>query len=156
TLTINGMTDRPALRDHPVSIPYGRERTIAFRLNAPGTYYYSGSTTKTTVSTRLGADSQLLGAIVVDDPRKPWNRENDRTFVFGEWDDILDAKKNVDFNYVALVVNGRRYPATERLSYVRGSRVTWRIINASPEDHPLHLHGFYFDVASHGDGLRDF
>jgi FtsP/CotA-like multicopper oxidase with cupredoxin domain len=155
TLVIHGMTDRPAFRDRKVSIPFGQERTARFRLDAPGTYYYWGSTTGLTVATRLGADSQLLGAIVVDDPRKPWNPKTDRTFVFSEWDDVLDAKKNVDFNYVALTINGLRYPATERLSYLRGTRVTWHIINASPEDHPLHLHGFYFDVASHGDGLRD-
>ncbi len=63
-----------------------------------------------TVTARLGADSQLIGAIVVDDTRKPWNRETDRTFVFGEWDDVLDTKKNIDFNYVVLAINGLRYP----------------------------------------------
>ncbi|HKE38067.1 MAG TPA: multicopper oxidase domain-containing protein, partial [Candidatus Baltobacteraceae bacterium] len=146
TLVINGMTDRPALRDRPVSVPSNEERSIRFRLDAPGTYYYWGSTTGTPLAARLRADSQLVGAIIVDDPRKPWNADDDRTLVFSEWDDILDAKKNVDFNYVVLAINGRRYPATERLSYVRGTRVTWHIVNASSENHPLHLHGFYFDV----------
>ncbi len=155
TLVVNGMTDRPASHDRPLRIPSGQERSVTFRLDAPGTYYYWGSTTRVPFTTRLGTDSQLVGAIVVDDRRKRWNSKNDRTFVFSEWDGILDAKKNVDFNYVVLAINGLRYPATERLSYVRGTRVTWHIINASPEDHPLHLHGFYFDVASHGDGLRD-
>lgn len=155
TLVLNGMTDRPASRDRPLRIPSGQERSVTFRLDAPGTYYYWGSTTGATVTTRIGADSQLVGAIVVDRPHAAWNKETDRTFVFSEWDDVLDAKKNVDFNYVVLAINGRRYPATERLSYVRGTRVTWHIVNASAEDHPLHLHGFYFDVASHGDGLHD-
>lgn len=154
-LVIHGMTDRPATGDRSIGITPGQERSVRFRLNVPGTYYYWGSTTGVPVTARLGADSQLVGAIVVDDARKPWNAENDRTFVFSEWDDVHDAKKNVDFNYVVLAINGRRYPATERLSYVRGTRVTWHIVNASPEDHPLHLHGFYFDVASRGDGLRD-
>lgn len=155
TLAIDGMTNRPVQQDRPLRVPFGQERSVTFRLDAPGTYYYWGSTTGTPLTARLGTDSQLVGAIVVDDPHKPWNKETDRTFVFSEWDDVLDAKKNVDFNYVVLAINGRRYPATERLSYVRGTHVTWHIINASPEDHPLHLHGFYFDVASHGDGLRD-
>lgn len=155
TLVVSGMTDRPASKDRPLRVPFGRERSATFRLDAPGTYYYWGTTTGGTATTRIGADSQLVGAIVVDDPHKPWNRETNRIFVFTEWDDILDAKKNVDFNYVVLAINGRRYPATERLSYDRGTHVTWHIINASAEDHPLHLHGFYFDVASHGDGLRD-
>lgn len=155
TLVVSGMTDRPASKDRPLRVPSGQERSVTFRLDSPGTYYYWGSTTGAPVTARLGADSQLVGAIVVDDPHKPWNKDTDRTFVFSEWDDVLDAKKNIDFNYVVLAINGRRYPATERLSYVRGTRVAWHIINASPEDHPLHLHGFYFDVASHGDGLRD-
>jgi FtsP/CotA-like multicopper oxidase with cupredoxin domain len=155
-LAMHGMADRPAAAgDRIVNIPFGQERELRFRAGAPGTYYYWGSTTGQSVVTRLGADSQLVGALVVDDPHKAWDRNNDRTLVFSEWDGVVDAKKNIDFKYVVLAINGRRYPATERLSYVRGSHVTWHIINASSEDHPLHLHGFYFDVASVGDGFRD-
>jgi FtsP/CotA-like multicopper oxidase with cupredoxin domain len=30
--------------------------------------------------------------------------------------------------------------------------VRYRVINASTAVHPMHLHGFYFDVNSRGDG----
>jgi len=33
--------------------------------------------------------------------------------------------------------------------------VRWRLINASFEWHPLHLHGFYYDILSLGDAERD-
>src|SRR4029453_10977839 len=46
-------------------------------------------------------------------------------------------------------------PATERLTYMRGEPVHWRVINASTQLHPMHLHGFYFDVDSTGDGATD-
>ncbi len=54
-----------------------------------------------------------------------------------------------------LVVNGRSWPHTERLSYVVGDSVQWRVINASANVHPMHLHGFYFRVDSRGDGTGD-
>ena len=34
-------------------------------------------------------------------------------------------------------------------------RVRWRVVNLSTQAHPMHLHGFYFDVERQGDGMRD-
>jgi FtsP/CotA-like multicopper oxidase with cupredoxin domain len=34
--------------------------------------------------------------------------------------------------------------------------VRWRVINASTDVHPMHLHGFYFKVRRRGDGREDF
>ena len=53
------------------------------------------------------------------------------------------------------MINGQSWPATERLTYQRGRRVRWRLINLSSQVHPMHLHGFYFVVDSVGDGMRD-
>ena len=33
--------------------------------------------------------------------------------------------------------------------------VHWRVINLSTQQHPMHLHGFYFTVDSLGNGVRD-
>jgi FtsP/CotA-like multicopper oxidase with cupredoxin domain len=52
-------------------------------------------------------------------------------------------------------VKGRSWPHTERLTYDVGDTVRWRVVNASPRAHPMHLHGFYFHVESRGDGMRD-
>ena len=47
------------------------------------------------------------------------------------------------------------WPDTERLTYRLGEKVRWRVINLSTQPHPMHLHGFYYEVDSLGDGLRD-
>jgi hypothetical protein len=56
---------------------------------------------------------------------------------------------------LTFVVNGLSWPATERFAYDLGTPVRWRVINLSSQAHPMHLHGFYFDVDSVGDGWRD-
>ncbi len=53
------------------------------------------------------------------------------------------------------MLNGLSWPATERLSYPLGETVRCRVINLSSQSHPMHLHGFYFDVNALGDGLHD-
>ena len=53
---------------------------------------------------------------------------------------------------LTFVMNGLSWPATERLTYQLGEKVRWRVINLSSQHHPMHLHGFYFDVESLGDG----
>ena len=56
---------------------------------------------------------------------------------------------------VAFMLNGLGWPATERLTYRLGEPVRWRVLNLSSQPHPMHLHGFYFDVERLGDGRRD-
>ena len=53
------------------------------------------------------------------------------------------------------MLNGLGWPATERLTYRLGEPVRWRVLNLSSQPHPMHLHGFYFDVERLGDGRRD-
>lgn len=157
-LSIHGLIDRPARADRAFALRYGEERVVRFRANAAGTYYYWATTTGQTVATRLGRDSQLSGAIVVDDAAAAHAKSNprtDRVFVITEWDDVRDAKGGPMQLYQIETINGRSYPSTERLSYTRGDLVRWHIVNTSFEDHPLHLHGFYFRVDSRGDGLHD-
>jgi FtsP/CotA-like multicopper oxidase with cupredoxin domain len=57
--------------------------------------------------------------------------------------------------HLTFVINGLSWPATEPLTYRRGEVARWRVINLSSQAHPMHLHGFYFNVTSRGDGLRD-
>jgi FtsP/CotA-like multicopper oxidase with cupredoxin domain len=53
------------------------------------------------------------------------------------------------------VINGLSWPHTERLSYTVGDTVRWRWVNPSDSPHPMHLHGFYFDVTSRGTYAAD-
>lgn len=52
-------------------------------------------------------------------------------------------------------INGLSWPHTERLNHTVGDTVRWRVINSSNPPHPMHLHGFYFDVTSRGNAVRD-
>jgi FtsP/CotA-like multicopper oxidase with cupredoxin domain len=52
-------------------------------------------------------------------------------------------------------LNGLSWPHTERLDYLVGDTVNFRVINATTAVHPMHLHGFYFKVNSRGDAIRD-
>ncbi|NIP83950.1 MAG: multicopper oxidase domain-containing protein [Gemmatimonadetes bacterium] len=49
------------------------------------------------------------------------------------------------------MINGRSWPATERLYYEPGDTVRWRVVNMTGRIHPMHLHGFYFSVDARGD-----
>jgi len=133
----------------------GASREVHFRLDTPGTYFYWGTTTGRSWAARTGEDAQLSGAIIVDEPgRTP---RPDRILVIGQWADTTPSESNPDalMRRLLLVVNGRSWPHTERLSYVVGDSVRWRVINASANVHPMHLHGFYFRVDSRGDGSGD-
>ncbi|MDQ3520204.1 MAG: multicopper oxidase domain-containing protein [Gemmatimonadota bacterium] len=157
-LTLHGLVSRPisAGSSDSVQVNPGASREIRFRLDAPGTYYYWGTTTGRPFRARTREDAQLSGAIVVEDPAAPPRR--DRVLVIGEWADTTGGASRDGGRKrerVLLVVNGRSWPHTTRLSYKLGETVHWRVINTSADLHPMHLHGFYFRVDSRGDGASD-
>ena len=43
-------------------------------------------------------------------------------------------------------INGRSWPNTERIAATVGDSLHWRVINATFDVHPMHLHGFYYRV----------
>ena len=154
-LTMHGLVSRPrppASTPDSVAIASGASREVRFRLDAPGTYYYWGTTTGRAFRLRTGKDAQLSGAIVVDEPGAP--RRRDRILVIGMWSDTTPSEttRDADQARLLLVVNGRSWPHTSRLAYTVGDSVRWRVINASADVHPMHLHGFYYHVDSRGDG----
>lgn len=158
-LTLHGLASRPRRAGAPptdtVQVAPGTSREVRFRLDAPGTYYYWGTATGRHWDARTGEDAQLSGAIVVDEPGSTPRR--DRILVIGQWADTTPSEANQDehMRRFLLVVNGRAWPNTERFSYAVGDSVRWRVINASVNTHPMHLHGFYFRVDSRGDGMGD-
>jgi FtsP/CotA-like multicopper oxidase with cupredoxin domain len=157
-LTLHGLASRPlpAGASDSVQVAPGTSREVRFRLDAPGTYFYWGTTTGRRWDARTGLDAQLSGAIVVDEPL-PGAPRRDRILVIGQWADTTPSEANPDglMHRLLLVVNGRSWPHTERFSYAVGDSVRWRVINASANVHPMHLHGFYFRVDSRGDGTGD-
>ena len=155
-LTVHGLVDRPGDVDRPETIAFGTERTIRFRAGAAGTYDYWATTSGAhSIDVRTRWDSRLSGAIVVDPPGTDERDPGDRIFVIGTWLNVYGPDGSPVFRYDLHTINGRAWPYTERLTYARGSVVRWRVIDAGDGSHPMHLHGFYFQVLSRGDGIGE-
>ncbi len=152
-LLIHGLYTRPGSQNapEPISIEPGQVREIRFLAGSPGTYYYWGSTTNATIASRAARDSQLYGGFLVE----PRNRapQNERVFLIGVWATV-DAGL-VPSDLFRMVMNGKSWPHTERLTYQVGEQVRLRVINVGAAVHPMHLHGFYFRVDSRGDESAD-
>src|SRR5262249_16488130 len=149
-----------AMLDSLVVLP-GDTASARFVARRVGTYLYwvpaysvhVPDDLRATLLPRRGFDSQLAGAIVVD---APGPTPSDRIFVITQLADRDEGPGDASTDrHGALVrqfnaVNGLAWPHSERLRYALGDSVRWRIVNASQEAHPMHLHGFYFRVDSRG------
>lgn len=154
TLTLHGFYARPAAGKDSLVIPYAQTCKLQFEVGAAGTYYYrlSANSFKRTNWLPYREDSQLYGALIID---KRGNKidPNERILMVGMWNDTLNGK--MTFNGEEKVINGLSWPYTERLSYHFNQKVKWRLINASNQQHPMHLHGFYFTVLSKSNQRSD-
>ncbi len=146
TLRLHGFGARPAAAGDSILLAPGQERTLRFAAGEPGTYLYRA--TAGSVDWDVREREQLAGAFVVDSAQ---GAAPDRVFVINIWGDRTDS---VTYRN-AIAINGRSWPHTERIAAVLGDSIRWRWINASIRPHPMHLHGFYYRIDAHGDGLRD-
>ena len=151
-LWVRGLQDRDAGRLDSAEIVPGATRAFAFRASVPGAWYYwaGGASARVPAS---GPDGQLVGALVVDSALdRDAARPRDRVFVLTRWTpDGQPGNRGFQLN----AINGRSWPHTERLTYTVGDSIRWQVINASDELHMMHLHGFYYRVASRGDATHD-
>jgi manganese oxidase len=142
-----------------IHVKPGEVREVRFTATTPGTYFYRcralPGQTPQPGGVCAGAASQLNGAIVVDDAARS-AAPRDRVLVLGLW--VAPAQAGGGLARTGInrfVINGKSWPNTERLSYSIGDTVRIRILNTSAAPHPMHLHGFYFNVDSRGDGRSD-
>jgi FtsP/CotA-like multicopper oxidase with cupredoxin domain len=160
-LVVNGLCTRGGPTCAPTKVPPYQTREVRFSTGPAGTYHYWASTIGAPVPFR-----ELAGALIVDPATGA--SEPDRILVITEWTNLTeqqlreivtaDAPTEVFVRFkprLTFVINGLSWPATERFTYDLGQRVRWRVINLSSQAHPMHLHGFYFEVNSLGNGLRD-
>jgi manganese oxidase len=152
TLVVHGLSARRQAELDSLVVPAGGTAEARFTADAVGTYFYWGTTSGAPLNRRVFEDSQLSGALVVD---PPGGSPPDRVLVLGMWLDGRDEEGAPDFDWEYLVINGRPWPFTERMTSALGDSIRWRIINASFDVHPMHLHGFYYRVDARGDLARD-
>ena len=160
-LIVHGFCARDGSECPTLSVPVGEMRQAEFSAGRPGTYHYWATSMGAPVPFR-----EMAGALVVDPRGGAVAR--DRVMVITEWNNLTpdqmrqvasaDDSGEVFVKFqprLTFVLNGLSWPATERLTYQLGERVHWRIINLNSQQHPMHLHGFYFEVESLGDGVHD-
>ena len=146
-----GATKRGAL-DSIVVAP-GETKRAEFKATTPGTFWYAGKTIPHGPwQARAEDDSQLNGAIVVDPADAP--PATDRVFMISFWVQ-QDSTSPTGLGRATMAINGLSWPHTERVDVAQGDSLRWRVINLTPLDHPMHLHGFYFRVNAKGDGNAD-
>jgi FtsP/CotA-like multicopper oxidase with cupredoxin domain len=152
SLVVHGLVTHPA-GDDTVTVRPGETREIAFTVGVAGTYSYWATTTGGTMGNRTAFDSQLGGAFVVDSPGQVLP---DRVLVMSEWNDSrvrIDELISPDVRRV-FGINGRSWPHTEALTEQVGRETRWRVVNLTQTAHPMHLHGFYFEVRAIGTSTR--
>jgi FtsP/CotA-like multicopper oxidase with cupredoxin domain len=153
---VHGLRDHDGTVDSLVLAP-GESREVDFIARAVGTHFYFARTTPAPTILSRGADSQLAGALIVDPPGSDETPSalGDRVLVITAWEDTArDSTLRYGRDQI-FAINGASWPHTEHLQYTVGDTVRWRVINASLHGHPMHLHGFYFSVMSHGTPFED-
>jgi len=127
----------------------GTSETRAFVAAGPASSVYEA-----VPSGVFGMHGASIGAIVVDPPGGPVHPD-ERILLMTAWGSPDEPGSLSARASWKLSINGRSWPFTERLEYAVGDTVHWRVINSSPIRHPMHLHGFFYDVTSIGDLTRD-
>jgi manganese oxidase len=161
--TLHDGPDRPGA-DDSVVVPAGDVRTVTTKATVPGNYVYRATTARGS-SRKALMEGLLAGAIVIDTTST--SKPRDRVLVimqtldsaFAAYEDTSHAQIGVaprEAGRVVFTINGRSWPNTDRIHATVGDSLHWRVINASSEVHPMHLHGFYYRVDAFSGPLADF
>lgn len=153
-LLMRGLQERPSSRTDSIDIAAGDTHEFRFRAGTRGTYYYYGRTDGDRIGLGFVEDSQLIGVIIIDPPGE--RPEADRTFLITGWFDDGDtsaASRRPAAEH--FFVNGKSWPYTERIQAIVGDSLRWRVVNGTIAPHPMHLHGFYYDIVERGGESQD-
>ena len=160
--SIHGGPDRISAMDSVV-VPPGATGTLITRAEVPGNYVYR-ATTPDRASRAIRISGLLAGGIVVDTARA-LTPAHDRVLVIMETPDSAGiacadtASGNplltCQAGRLIFTINGRSWPSTTRIPAMVGDSLHWRVLNASFDAHPMHLHGFYYRVDHFSGPLAD-
>jgi len=136
-----------------VVVAPGAVGTLTSHATTPGNYVYAARL-PTAAGRQMFFSGVLAGGVVIDTANAPV-RTHDRVFVIMMTPDSLRVASSDTSDVIAgdvgrliFTINGRSWPNTERIAATVGDSMHWRIINATPDVHPMHLHGFYYRVES--------
>ena len=153
TVVMRGLSDVPT--DSTILAP-GATGDFAFTAAEPGNRFYYGTFPGRTMRDRRTEDGHLSGAIVVDASGAPGARAMaEQVLVISASYHSVDSLGRLNNDREVHTVNGRPWPRTKRLTGTVGDSMRFRVINATRDAHPIHLHGVYFRVDARGSAVRD-
>lgn len=153
TLVVHGLREHgPDARDVPVRVPPGEARQVAFTIDVPGAHVYYGELRAGGKQIDAGHGTQLSGVIIGDTTDAP---PPERVITVSFWNRLIDSSAKTMDERILFLFNGKIWPHTPRFTYTLGDTVHWRVVDLSFQEHPMHLHGFYFRVDSRGAGGHD-
>ena len=130
----------PGISQEPVK-PGGRF-VYEFDIHQAGTYFYHSHMA---MQEMLG----MLGGFIMH-PRTPYQPHCDKDFLLHLQEyavlpnNTVPNTMNMEYNW--LLLNGKAGPASTPLIVRQGDRVRIRFVNLGMDHHPMHLHGYTFQV----------
>ena len=135
----NGMDGVPFITQDPIA-PGGFFVYEFEVVDPPGMYVYHSHFNSTE---QVG--SGLYGAFYVEPKHGDWSR------VYGERVDV-ESTLFLGDGPTGFVLNGKGFPATQPIVAERGDTVLIHLANDGAQIHPMHLHGYHFEVVA-ADGF---
>ncbi len=150
TITVYGLQKRPYTVSDSLFVLPGESGEVTFEAGEAGTYMYWLKLGKGNKEDGFNTeeDEQLAGAFIVDPVE---GSPKDRVFVMNIFSNKNENEEAFPLWVESLTINGRSWPFTERIRPSVGDTLNWRVINASGRNHPMHLHGFYYNILERGN-----
>ncbi|HEV8447199.1 MAG TPA: multicopper oxidase domain-containing protein [Gemmatimonadaceae bacterium] len=162
---VHGAPDRITAMDSVIIAPNTVD-TLSAPATVPGSYVYRG--TLPDGASKISHIAGVLAGTIVVDSAGITSHPTDRLFVIMATEDSLSSAcddttsgdraralgecRGRRFMYT---INGTEWPLTDRIHATVGDSLHWRVVNASSQDHPMHLHGFYYRVDALSGPLID-
>lgn len=150
TLVLRGVSTDPA--DTLVLAPGATGSTRAVAATEGNRFYHLGFRGSASDARRV-EDGHLAGAIVVEGPGARAPREH--VLVITASFHSRDSTGRLTVDREIFVLNGRPWPHSQRYQGAVGAMMRFRVLNATPDVHPMHLHGAYYRVDSRGTASLD-
>lgn len=153
TITVFGFQERPSDNLDSLFILPGESKRVEFKAGKPGTYLYWVQLGRRATKRRFtNEEEQLSGAFIID-PKG--HVIDDRIIVMNIFSHKFLIENDSMMVFESLTMNGKSWPYSELMRPRVGDTIRWKVINASIRNHPMHLHGFYYDIRSLGGVLKD-
>ena len=137
--------------DDSVVVAPGGTGILLVRATTPGNFIYR-ATTVLKIDQGIRVGGAMAGAVIVDSADAPRTAPDRVMVMLTTPDSSIVAEvesgklRGTAKGWYTYTINGRSWPNTERIALAVGDTAHWRVINATFDTHPMHLHGFYFRV----------